>query len=119
MTNYSEVSPYTNPESRLGAICNFDFPKHYSGANGTERTIVLASSEGTCFIYGGPIDKQAEERYSAIEINGVPASIPNAEMIRLFQKCIFRHPFGGKRHFFTFEEFMGARDCLAGYMIEN
>ena len=118
-TNYCEVSPYTNPEQRLGALLNVSIPSTYSSADGTERRVVLARNEGTAFIYGGPIDRQAIERYNAIEINGVPASVPNEEMVRLFGKCLFRLPFGGGRSFFTFHEFLAAEYVVAGYMIEN
>ena len=119
LNNYCEVSPYTNPAERLGALLNFPVPSTYASSDGSERTIVLARNEGAPFIYGGPIDRAAIEQYNAIEVNGVPASVPNSEMVRLYGKCIFRLPFGGGRSFFTFQEFLSTPDCMAGYMIEN
>jgi len=118
-TNYCQESPYMNPENCLGALLNCNVPARMSGADGTERRVVLARNLGVPFLYGAPLDKIARERYSAIEINGVPASVPDSEMVRLFGKCIFRKPFGGGRSYFTIEEFLGSRDCMAGYMIEN
>ena len=82
LNNSCEVSPYTNPAKRLGALLNCALPSRYSGADGSERTIVLARNEGAPFIYGGPIDRAAIEQYNAIEVNGVPASVPNSEMVR-------------------------------------
>ena len=118
MNNRKNLGLMESSTPRLVDEIAVELPSSMSGANGTERSVVIGYTEGQAFIYGGPIDKQSIERYSTIEINSVPACMSNGEMVRLLQKCIFRTPFSGIS-FLTFSEIMASPLTLAGYMIEN
>lgn len=118
-TNYCEVSPYMNPQNRLGALLNVSIPSTCSSADGSERSIILGRIDGVSFVYGGPINKLAIERYNVIKILGVPDSVSNREIIRLFEKCFFRDPFIGNRNIITFHEFLTSQKYILGYRIEN